>query len=70
METAEIIKKYNEMLHDGKHTFEQAYGWMMMEKNRQDFEFYQKHGVHLCNDFAYLYLESISSFIHNKSNKV
>ena len=42
MSTQEIIEKYNEMLHDGKHTFEQAYGWMMMEKNKQDHEFYLK----------------------------
>lgn len=55
MTTEEIIEKYNEMLNDGKHTFEQAYGWMMMEKNKQDFEFYQKYGIHLCNDFAFLY---------------
>ena len=61
MSTQEIIEKYNEMLHDGKHTFEQAYGWMMMEKNKQDYEFYLKTGMHLCNDYAFLYPESICS---------
>ena len=59
MSTQEIIEKYNEMLHDGKHTFEQAYGWMMMEKNKQDHEFYLKTGMHLCNDYAFLYPERI-----------
>ncbi len=57
MKTEEIIKKFNEMLHDGKHTTEQAYQWMIMEKNKQDYEFYLKHGYHLCNDYAYLYPE-------------
>ena len=62
MSTQEIIEKYNEMLHDGKHTFEQAYGWMMLEKNKQDHEFYLKTGMHLCNDYAFLYRESICSY--------
>ena len=63
LSTQEIIKKYNEILHDGKHTFEQAYGWLMMEKNKQDHEFYLKTGMHLCNDYAFLYPEIISGYI-------
>ena len=30
------------MLHDGKHIFKQAYGWVMLEKNKQDRGFYLK----------------------------
>lgn len=60
MKTEEIIKKFNEILHDGKHTPEQAYQWMIIEKNKQDHEFYLKHGFHLFNDYNYLYPEIIN----------
>lgn len=36
---------------------EQAYQWMIIEKNKQDHEFYLKHGYHLFNDYNYLYPE-------------
>ena len=65
----DALDKFNEMLHDGKHTFEQAYWWMMMEKNKQDHEFYLKTGMHLCNDYAFLYPEIISSNTLEKNKK-
>jgi hypothetical protein len=54
-----VYIKFNDMLNDGKHTWEECYAWLMEQKNIEDMEFYQKHGFHLCNDFSYLYPEAI-----------
>ena len=55
----EVYIKFNDMLNDGKHTYDECYAWLMEQKNIEDMEFYNKHGYHLCNDFSYLYPEAI-----------
>lgn len=60
--TKDALDKFNEMLHDGKHTREECYNYLVEEKNKLECKFYQKNGFPIPLDFMFLYPESISSY--------
>ena len=60
--TKDALDKFNEMLHDGKHTREECYNYLVEEKNKLECKFYQKNGFPISLDFMFLYPESISSY--------
>ena len=59
--TENALDKFNEMLHDGKHTREECYLYLSEEKNKLEYKFYQKHGFYMNMDYNFLYPERISS---------
>ena len=68
--TKDAFDKFNEMLNDGKHTQEECYNYLVEEKNKFEYKFYQNHGFPISLDFMFLYPESISSSnINNIINK-
>ena len=63
--TKDALDKFNEMLHDGKHTREECYLYLSEQKNKLEQQFYNKHGFYMNMDYNFLYPERISSFINN-----
>lgn len=63
MENTEgTILKFNEMLHDGKHTREECYDWLNEEKNKKENDFYNEHGFHMDMSYLFLYPEIMTGF--------
>lgn len=60
----EVIIKFNEMLHDGKHTREECYAYLQEKKNELEQEFYEKHGFRYDMSYSFLYPEMIKPFIN------
>ena len=60
------LDKFNDMLHDGKHTREECYLYLSEEKNKLEQQFYNKHGFYMNMNYNFLYPERISSFTLEK----
>ena len=48
------------MLHDGKHSFGEAWSYLQMSQYSLENEFYEKHGFHMNMSYAFLYPERIT----------
>ena len=62
MTADEAIVKFNEMLHDGKHSREECYSFLDKKKYELEKEFYEKNGFRYDMSYDFLYPEMIEPF--------